>query len=53
MAEALEVCDALGIGLTAKDPAEAVEEAIRVAYHHKPSDAAGRAGPTAAPRSTC
>ena len=36
MAEALEVCEALGIE-TAKDPAALVEEAIEVAYHHKPS----------------
>ncbi len=40
MAEALEVCEALGIRLgieTAKDPAALVDEAIQVAYHHQPS----------------
>ena len=36
VAEALEVCEALGIE-TSKDPAALVEEAIEVAYHHKPS----------------
>ena len=36
MAEALEVCEVLGIE-TAKDAAALVEEAIEVAYHHKPS----------------
>ena len=38
IAEALEVCEALGIrGRAGKDPAALVEEAIEVAYHHKPS----------------
>lgn len=36
IAEALAVCEAAGIGLT-RDPADAVEEAIREAFHHKPS----------------
>jgi 2-dehydropantoate 2-reductase len=36
VAEAKEVCAALGIE-TAKDPDALVEEAIEVAYHHKPS----------------
>jgi 2-dehydropantoate 2-reductase len=34
--EALAVCDAAGIALT-RDPREAVDEAIREAYGHKPS----------------
>jgi 2-dehydropantoate 2-reductase len=36
IAEARAVCAAAGIGLT-RDPAEAVEEAIREAFRHKPS----------------
>jgi 2-dehydropantoate 2-reductase len=36
IAEALAVCDAAGISLT-RDPREAVDEAIREAYAHKPS----------------
>jgi 2-dehydropantoate 2-reductase len=36
IAEARTVCDAAGIVLT-RDPAEAVDEAIREAYGHKPS----------------
>lgn len=36
IAEARAVCDAAGIVLT-RDPAEAVDEAIREAFHHKPS----------------
>jgi 2-dehydropantoate 2-reductase len=36
IAEALAVCEAAGIALT-RDPAEAVEEAIREAFGHKPS----------------
>ena len=34
--EAKRVCDAAGIGLT-RDPAEAVDEAVREAFGHKPS----------------
>jgi 2-dehydropantoate 2-reductase len=36
IAEALAVCDAAGIALT-RDPREAVDEAIREAYGHRPS----------------
>ncbi|MFD0577531.1 ketopantoate reductase C-terminal domain-containing protein [Dactylosporangium darangshiense] len=36
VAEALAVCAAAGIALT-RDPGESVAEAIREAYHHKPS----------------